>query len=191
MAKAVCVLSSTDGSVSGELVLTQASEDAPTMILGAVNGLSEGPHGIAVHVYGDVSHGGESCGSSCFPPRYSLSVSVSLSLDFHARGAAGGRFNPFGKPHGGPTDEERQVGDLGNIEAGADGTAKVAMEDTHVKLIGPLSVIGRSFVVYAQEDDLGKVRRMRSRLSVSLSLSLSLCLADSPRVWCRAVTRRR
>jgi Cu-Zn family superoxide dismutase len=48
------------------------------------------------------------------------------------------------------------VGDLGNIEADADGTAHVNIEDRQVKLIGPHSIIGRSFVVKSNEDDLGR-----------------------------------
>ena len=62
----------------------------------------------------------------------------------------------IGRNHGAPDDEERMVGDLGNIEADADGTANVNIEDRQVKLIGPHSIIGRSFVVKSNEDDLGR-----------------------------------
>ena len=34
-------------------------------------------------------------------------------------------------------DEERHVGSLGNIEADAEGVAKILIEDKLVKLIGP------------------------------------------------------
>lgn len=37
------------------------------------------------------------------------------------------------------------------------GVAKINLEDSQVKLIGPQSVIGRSIVVYQGPDDFGKV----------------------------------
>merc|ERR1712087_858205 len=70
--------------------------------------------------------------------------------------SAGPIFNPFEKPHGAPTDEDRMVGDLGNITADESGVAQVHIEDTSVKLIGPHSVIGRSIIVKEGEDDLGR-----------------------------------
>uniref|UniRef100_A0A7S2HM14 Superoxide dismutase copper/zinc binding domain-containing protein n=1 Tax=Octactis speculum TaxID=3111310 RepID=A0A7S2HM14_9STRA len=70
--------------------------------------------------------------------------------------SAGGIFNPFGKNHGAPDDEERMVGDLGNIEVDAQGKCTVMLEDRLVKLIGPHSVIGRSIIVKQGEDDFGR-----------------------------------
>jgi Cu-Zn family superoxide dismutase len=50
----------------------------------------------------------------------------------------------------------RHVGDLGNIEANDDGLVTLNMQDSHISLSGPNSIIGRAFVVHEKEDDLGK-----------------------------------
>ncbi len=42
------------------------------------------------------------------------------------------------------------------MEAAADGIARIHIEDRLVKLIGATSIIGRSIVVHADVDDLGK-----------------------------------
>ncbi|CAM9152325.1 unnamed protein product, partial [Ectocarpus fasciculatus] len=104
-------------------------EEAPTSIDGTIRGLLPGKHALHIHVFGDFSEGFTS---------------------------AGGIFNPFGRNHGAPDDEERMVGDLGNIEAGEDGIAVFNIEDRQVKLIGPHSIIGRSIIIKANEDDLGR-----------------------------------
>jgi Cu-Zn family superoxide dismutase len=52
--------------------------------------------------------------------------------------------NPHGKTHGAPSDDNRHVGDLGNVETDAQGNAKGSVQDSFVKLIGPESVIGVS-----------------------------------------------
>jgi Cu-Zn family superoxide dismutase len=70
--------------------------------------------------------------------------------------SAGGHYNPFAKVHGAPTDSERHAGDLGNVTAAENGTVDVVLEDHQVKLIGPLSVVGRTVVVHEAQDDLGK-----------------------------------
>jgi len=64
--------------------------------------------------------------------------------------------NPFSKTHGAPSDTERHVGDLGNFKTDAQGNAKGSVTDEQVKLIGPESVLGRTIVVHAGTDDLGK-----------------------------------
>ena len=115
--------------MQGILTLSQASEDAPTVISGELKGLASGKHGISINVYGDLSDGATSCGEI---------------------------FNPFGQPHGFPGDATRKVGSLDNIVAGDDGKAFIQIEDSLVKLIGPHSAIGRSNLVYAAEDDGGR-----------------------------------
>jgi len=53
-------------------------------------------------------------------------------------------------------DEERHVGDLGNIEANDDGIAEGEINDRLIHLYGEHSVIGRSFMVHEGVDDLGR-----------------------------------
>ncbi|XP_023246358.1 superoxide dismutase [Cu-Zn] isoform X1 [Copidosoma floridanum] len=139
MVKAVCVL---QGDCKGTLFFEQAvsvylHDDAlldfnpadPVKVTGEVSGLKQGLHGFHVHEFGDNTNG---CTS------------------------AGPHFNPLGKDHGGPTDEVRHVGDLGNVEAGSDGLAKVNIADKQIQLQGAHSIIGRTLVVHADPDDLGK-----------------------------------
>jgi Cu-Zn family superoxide dismutase len=69
--------------------------------------------------------------------------------------STGPHFNPAGKKHGAPTDEERHAGDLGNVVATADG-CEWEMEDSQIPLSGPNSIVGRAVVIHELEDDLGK-----------------------------------
>jgi Cu-Zn family superoxide dismutase len=46
------------------------------------------------------------------------------------------------------------MGDLGNLPANAQGTASADFIDTHVKLNGPNSILGRGMILHAGEDDL-------------------------------------
>lgn len=70
--------------------------------------------------------------------------------------SAGPHFNPFKKNHGAPEDDVRHVGDLGNITTDSNGNSKGEKKDLLVKLIGEHSIIGRTIVVHAGVDDLGK-----------------------------------
>ncbi|XP_041842512.1 copper chaperone for superoxide dismutase-like isoform X2 [Melanotaenia boesemani] len=96
------------------------------LIDGTIDGLDPGPHGLHVHTLGDLTQDCLSCGE---------------------------HYNPFERQHGGPGDSERHVGDLGNIVAGPDGRASFRLEDGQLKV---WDVIGRSLVVDAGEDDLGR-----------------------------------
>lgn len=50
----------------------------------------------------------------------------------------------------------RHVGDLGNIEANAQGTAQLNIVDKIISLTGSNSIIGRAIVIHSDVDDLGK-----------------------------------
>ncbi|XP_041019837.1 superoxide dismutase [Cu-Zn] 4A [Juglans microcarpa x Juglans regia] len=127
MVKAVAVLGNSE-DVKGTIHFTQEA-DGSTTVTGNVSGLKPGHHGFHVHALGDTTNG-------CL--------------------STGPHFNPAGKEHGAPEDENRHAGDLGNITAGADGTAKIAITDKQIPLSGPNSIIGRAVVVHADIDDLGK-----------------------------------
>jgi len=50
----------------------------------------------------------------------------------------------------------RHAGDLGNVTADDSGKAAICITDAQVTLVGPQSVIGRTVVIHADVDDLGK-----------------------------------
>jgi len=147
---AVCVLRGFgDEAVKGTIRFSQAGE-GPTVIEADIEGLKPGPHGFHVHEFGDNTNG---CVS------------------------AGAHFNPFGKQHGGPDDENRHVGDLGNVVADESGHARVTLKDAQVSLGGEHSVVGRTIVVHADGDDYGKGRQRarKGRKTLHPVLTTSLC----------------
>ncbi|AET41016.1 superoxide dismutase SOD1 Ecym_7168 [Eremothecium cymbalariae DBVPG len=127
--RAVAVLKG-DAGISGIVHLEQGSEQEPAKISWEVSGFEpDSDHGFHIHEFGDNTNG---CTS------------------------AGPHFNPYKKTHGAPEDDARHVGDLGNIRADSNGVAKGSKMDHLVMLFGPTSVVGRSVVVHAGKDDLGK-----------------------------------
>lgn len=122
---AVCVLKSE--TVNGVIYLTEYENT--THIEGKVTGLKPNKkHGFHIHEYGDLTDG---CTSSC------------------------AHFNPDKKKHGGRLSSERHVGDLGNLEADLFGNCEFKFNDSLVRLSGKYNVLGRSFIVHEDEDDLG------------------------------------
>ncbi|XP_072019167.1 superoxide dismutase [Cu-Zn]-like [Amphiura filiformis] len=124
--KAVCCL--VGEKVKGTVTFEQAAGE-PVKVTGELTGLTAGQHGFHIHEFGDNTNG---CVS------------------------AGGHFNPFKKEHGGPEDDNRHVGDLGNVTAGDNGVAKFEITDKQLNLSGANSIVGRSVVVHAGVDDLGR-----------------------------------
>ena len=78
---------------------------------------------------------------------------------------AGPHYNPFNKDHAGPNDKIRHLGDYGNIVMVAGATeATLIFTSDLIKLKGKTSVIGRSFVLHADEDDLVRGSLVIARL---------------------------
>ena len=125
--EAVCVFQ--DSQIKGHVLFREFKEQKKTGIVLRLTGVPPGQHGFHIHQSGDLREG---CNSLC------------------------AHFNPSGKNHGGPNDKERHVGDLGNIEPNSKGEVNKTMYDTKIKLGGKNSIIGRSIVIHADRDDLGK-----------------------------------
>jgi Cu-Zn family superoxide dismutase len=125
--RAVAVLHPTQGNNVEGTVRFEAGTGG-VKVTASLKGLAPGTHGFHVHEFGDCTA---------------------------ADGAsAGGHFNPAGHPHAGPKDALRHAGDLGNVEAKADGTATLEWTDPQMKLEGPDGVIGHAVIAHKDADDL-------------------------------------
>ena len=125
--KAVCVLKSE--KVNGVVNFLQEGDNVK--VTGQITGLAPGEHGFHIHQFGDNTDG---CTS------------------------AGPHYNPDSCEHGAPEDAKgaRHAGDLGNVVADADGIAQIDISDPLMSLSGERSILGRTVVVHADIDDLGK-----------------------------------
>lgn len=112
----------------GSIRLEEVGGSGMVRVTGSLSGLTPGLHGFHIHALGDLEGG---CTS------------------------ATGHFNPMSRQHGAPTASNRHVGDLGNIQADAQGNARVDITDRGFSLFGPNSVLGRAFVLHSGRDDLG------------------------------------
>ena len=96
-----------------------------------VSGLPPGAHAIHIHTVG-----------KCDTP------------DFKT---AGGHFNPDSKQHGKENPQGPHAGDLQNISADANGSAKVTLYDAHATLGGGANSLfhegGTSLVIHEKADD--------------------------------------
>lgn len=123
---AVAVLHATEGNEAGGTVRF-APADGGLRVNAEVSGLSEGRHAYHVHLYGDCS---ADDGTS-----------------------AGTHFNFLGSSRNPPADIDRITGNLGDLDAGAEGKATHATLVEDASLAGPKSIIGRSVVVHASAND--------------------------------------
>ncbi len=70
---------------------------------------------------------------------------------------AGGHYNPEGHQHGLPEAAMRHAGDLGNVQADANGKAVYRLTVDNVSMVGLKNpIIGRGVIVHAKTDDGGQ-----------------------------------
>jgi Cu-Zn family superoxide dismutase len=112
--------------VRGTVTFTQVNQGVK--IVAELEGLKPGKHGFHIHEHG-------SCGGK-------------------EAAEAGSHYNPTHSEHGSPDRSTRHIGDLGNLIADENGHAHYERIDRAIKLTGPDSIIGRTVIVHADEDDL-------------------------------------
>lgn len=125
-AGAFAVLKPTQGSTVKGRVEFKAARGG-VLVTGRIEGLTPGTHGFHVHEKGD-----------CSAPDGA---------------SAGGHFNPATKPHAAREAAARHAGDLGNVEADAQGVAEVKFVDVQLQLSGPESILGKGVIVHEKADD--------------------------------------
>lgn len=124
---AVAPMAGTDGHLAtGAVTFTEV--EGGIRVVATFVGVRQGAHGFHIHEKGDCSSGD---GTS-----------------------AGDHWNPGGVAHGGRHAAIRHVGDLGNVTADADGVVRADFVDGTIPFDGVNSIIGKGFILHADEDDL-------------------------------------
>lgn len=126
---AIAVIHPTEGN-STKGIIRFTTVDGGVKIVGDVEGLEpNSKHGFHIHQYGDCSA---------------------------ANGkSAGGHYNPESVKHAGPDTMERHAGDLGNLQADANGKAHYEMTAKNITINGAKSpILGRGIIIHAKADDL-------------------------------------
>jgi len=127
--EAVAVVQPASGSkVTGWVRFTQTADGV--LVTADINGLKPNArHAFHVHEFGDIT-----------------------TADAKS---AGGHYNPEGHQHAGPDAAMRHAGDLGNIDADANGHGRYERSIAGVTIAGDRNpVVGRSVIIHAGEDDL-------------------------------------
>jgi superoxide dismutase, Cu-Zn family len=116
--------------LTGSVTLTEVEGGVQVKL--SVAGIKPGKHGAHVHEKGD-----------CSAPDGA---------------SAGGHFNPGGHPHALPSADPRHLGDLGNIEVGADGKGELDITVTGATLEEGKenSYAGKAIIVHEKTDDGGQ-----------------------------------
>ena len=110
-------------------------------------GMSPGKHGVHIHTLGDLTD-------------TQLGIST------------GGHYNPHSATHGCAPSTERKAGDLGNMLVNGQGEGFYSEQrNALIRLDGPTSVIGRSLVVHALEDNCAPIEGPQGDLSAGARIA--------------------
>lgn len=135
-------------AVRGTVTIVEGLSSTKALVTFSIEGLTPGLHGFHVHETSDFTNG-------CI--------------------SAGPHFNPDDLYHGSLSSSERHVGDLGNINANISGFAVGSLEAPDLVLSGARSVLGRSFVVHADPDNLGLGESEHSLTTGNAGSRLACC----------------
>lgn len=127
--KAIGVTHPNKDGISGHVLFIEDTKNDRVKIKANFVNVKPGKHGFHIHDRGNILDG---CQSLC------------------------AHFNPTGDVHGGRHSTHRHVGDLGNLTADKNGRITSQFYDDQIKLRGRNNIIGRSFVLHQDIDDLGK-----------------------------------
>ncbi len=126
------------GSAQGTVKFEET--DGGMMISVSLRDLDPGAHGIHIHANG-----------SCAP------MDTDNDGQMDPAGASDGHWDPMNtNDHGAPTDNmsNKHLGDLGNIDAGPDGTVMTTMTIEGLSANDEYAVVGHAIVVHSGRDDL-------------------------------------
>ena len=84
--------------------------------------------------------------------------------------AAGSHFDPHPETHGGRVGKHRHGGDLGNIEADAQGKALFEFVQMGLKLYGKHGIVGRSIVIHVTKMTWASTRKACSKPSTDVCM---------------------
>lgn len=129
---------SLNSGVSGEVNFIQESETSPVTIEAKIYGATQGKHGFHIHEKNSIQDG---CA------------------------ATGAHFNPTSSEHGNIEGSIRHAGDMGNLLSEDGRNIKVQLLSRNMTLFGEESIIGRTCVIHALEDDLGAKDDAASKLN--------------------------
>jgi len=134
---AIAVISPTaDNKTAGWVKFTAV--ETGVIVVADVTGLTPGKHGFHIHQWGDISDAAKGM-------------------------ATGGHYDPAGTHHhelvdaAHPDGTPHHAGDMGNLDADADGHAHLEETILGVSIMGPLNpIVGRAVIVHAGADDGGQ-----------------------------------
>lgn len=126
----VAFVAKSGSKLAGSGTLTETGDGVSVSL--ALENVSPGEHGAHVHEKGD-----------CSAPDAT---------------SAGGHFNPASHPHALPAGSPRHLGDLGNINIGADGkgTIDILAPGANLKPGDPSSFLGKAIIIHEKKDDGGQ-----------------------------------